>query len=206
MSCRTVLRRSSVPLWPAGAGRPVCRAHSGARWGKASGAVNAVHPWRSAPRRRWSAFGAPACYDTRTNVQFGEGGAGAFSDGKLNTGTKDARARFVPPVVCGGGSPPGNILWDAKPHIGTDLASWGRESHPEEIRSLGGEVRFYAAVSDLRVQDGRLSAVVLENGGNDRLFSSHFGGGPQRARDTFRMLEKRGVRLEPKPFFARSAH
>lgn len=143
-------------------------------------------------------FWSTGLLDTRTNVQFGEGGAGAFSDGKLNTGTKDARARFVLRSLAEAGAPR-EILWDAKPHIGTDLLPGAVKTIREEIRSLGGEVRFYAAVSDLRVQDGRLSAIVLENGETIDCSRLILAVG-HSARDTFRMLEKRGVRLEPKPF------
>ena len=79
--------------------------------------------------------------DTSSNVQFGEGGAGTFSDGKLNTGTKDVRIRKVLEEFVTAGAPE-EILYDAKPHVGTDRLHTVVKNLRETIRSLGGEVRF----------------------------------------------------------------
>ena len=91
--------------------------------------------------------------DPESNVQFGEGGAGAFSDGKLNTGTKDLRHRFILEelVRCGA---PEEILYDAKPHVGTDLLRGVITSIRKEIESLGGEVHFNTALTGLEQKNG----------------------------------------------------
>ena len=143
-------------------------------------------------------FWSTGLLDTGTNVQFGEGGAGTFSDGKLNTGTKDPRARLVLQVFAEAGAPR-EILWEAKPHIGTDRLPGAVRAIREEIRSLGGEVRFHTRADDLLTRNGRLSGVVLGDG--ERLECSRLilavG---HSARDTFRMLDRQGIALEQKPF------
>ena len=143
-------------------------------------------------------FWSTGLLDTETNVQFGEGGAGTFSDGKLNTGTKDARARLVLREFAAAGAPR-EILWEAKPHIGTDRLPGAVKAMREEIISLGGEVRFHSAVTGLRTRDGRLSGVEV-NGGETIPCSRLLLAVGHSARDTFRMLERAGVRLEQKPF------
>ncbi len=143
-------------------------------------------------------FWSTGLLDTETNVQFGEGGAGTFSDGKLNTGTKDARARLVLREFAAAGAPQ-EILWEAKPHIGTDRLPGAVKAMREEIISLGGEVRFHSAVTGLRTRDGRLSGVEV-NGRETIPCSRLLLAVGHSARDTFRMLERAGVRLEQKPF------
>ncbi len=138
--------------------------------------------------------------DTECNVQFGEGGAGTFSDGKLNTLIKDPdginRAVLREFVKAGA---PGNILYDAKPHIGTDILKNVVKNIREEIRSLGGEVRFDSKLTDIKISDGKLKSVIV----NDRqeiecralvLAIGH------SARDTFDLLYKRGLFMTGKPF------
>ncbi|MCR4588428.1 MAG: NAD(P)-binding protein [Lachnospiraceae bacterium] len=146
------------------------------------------------------AFWKSGRLDPASNVQFGEGGAGTFSDGKLNTGVKDpfGRNRFVLEtfVECGA---PGNILYDAKPHIGTDLLRVVVRNLREKIIALGGEVRFEAKVTGL-LQDGdHITGVELEDGA--RLLSDHvilaIG---HSARDTFRMLDTMDLAMEAKAF------
>lgn len=96
--------------------------------------------------------------DPNSNVQFGEGGAGTFSDGKLNTGTKDTRQREVLRQFVLHGAPP-EILIDAKPHIGTDKLPGVVRAFREEILALGGEVRFETRLDDLIVYNGALQGV-----------------------------------------------
>ena len=139
----------------------------------------------------------PSC-----NVQFGEGGAGTFSDGKLNTGTKDERIFFVLQTLCEHGAPE-DILFDAKPHVGTDKLPQTVRAIREEIKSLGGEVRFNTQMTDLLVKNNAVCGVVAEtNGVNETIETAHvilaIG---HSARDTFKMLfEKSCVPMEPKPF------
>lgn len=136
--------------------------------------------------------------DPENNVQFGEGGAGTFSDGKLTTRIKDPRSRKVLEEFVAAGAPE-EILWDAKPHIGTDLLRGVVRNIREKIISLGGEVRFQAKLTGFSFQNGRLHAVLLENGetletGDAVLALGH------SARDTFELLEREGFALEQKPF------
>ena len=100
----------------------------------------------------------------QSNVQFGEGGAGTFSDGKLTTGIKDARIRKVLEEFVAAGAPK-EILYKQKPHIGTDVLRLVVKNIREEIKRLGGEVRFNTLVEDLRVEDGRVSGVICAQGG-----------------------------------------
>ncbi|MDO4846391.1 MAG: FAD-binding protein, partial [Oscillospiraceae bacterium] len=134
--------------------------------------------------------------DPESNVQFGEGGAGTFSDGKLNTGTKDPRIRRVLEQLVHFGAQE-EILVDAKPHIGTDVLRKVVRNLREELLSLGGEIRFGAKLTALCVESGALTAVCC---GSETI--------PCRdlilaighsARDTFRMLLDAGVPMEPKP-------
>ena len=100
----------------------------------------------------------------QSNVQFGEGGAGTFSDGKLTTGIKDARIRKVLEEFVAAGAPK-EILYKQKPHIGTDVLRLLVKNIREEIKRLGGEVRFNTLVEDLRVEDGRVSGVICAQDG-----------------------------------------
>ena len=100
----------------------------------------------------------------QSNVQFGEGGAGTFSDGKLTTGIKDARIRKVLEEFVAAGAPK-EILYKQKPHIGTDVLRLVVKNIREEIKRLGGEVRFNTLVEDLRVENGRVSGVICAQDG-----------------------------------------
>ena len=102
--------------------------------------------------------------DTSSNVQFGEGGAGTFSDGKLNTGTKDARIRKVLTEFAENGAPK-EILYLAKPHIGTDMLKTTVRNIRKKIISLGGEVMFETKLTSLKASDGRLTGAVFEKSG-----------------------------------------
>ena len=138
--------------------------------------------------------------DPISNVQFGEGGAGLFSDGKLYSQIKDPRylGRKVMQEFVRAGAP-AEILYVSKPHIGTFRLTGVVSSMRREIISLGGEVRFESKVTDLLIENGRVEGVMLESG--EALHSRHvvlaLG---HSSRDTFRMLERRGVFMEAKPF------
>ena len=135
-----------------------------------------------------------------SNVQFGEGGAGLFSDGKLYSQIKDPKfyGRKVMREFVRAGAP-AEILYVSKPHIGTFRLTGVVSKMREEIISLGGEVRFESKVTDLLIERGQIEGVVLASG--ETLYSRHvvlaLG---HSSRDTFRMLEHRRVYLEAKPF------
>lgn len=135
-----------------------------------------------------------------SNVQFGEGGAGAFSDGKLTTGIKDIRCREVLRVFHSHGAPK-NILTDAKPHIGTDVLKTVIKSIREEIIALGGEVRFGHKLTKINTENGRLLSVEVDCESPytlplDRLVLAI----GHSARDTFYMLRDEGFQMIKKPF------
>ncbi len=139
--------------------------------------------------------------DTRSNVQFGEGGAGTFSDGKLNTGTSDPRNRWVLEQFVRFGAQE-NILYDAKPHVGTDVLLHVVQKLRHRVIELGGEVRFCAKLTGLQKEGGKLTGIMAETPTGtetlscDRLILAI----GHSARDTFRMLLDQGLLLEPKPF------
>jgi len=139
----------------------------------------------------------------QSNVQFGEGGAGTFSDGKLTTGIKDIRIRKVLDEMVAAGAP-SDILYKQKPHIGTDLLRTVVKNIRQQIIRLGGEVRFETCVEEIQVEDGRISGVRVTDLTCDVadfvpcqtlvLAVGH------SARDTFRMLRDCGIAMEQKPF------
>ena len=98
--------------------------------------------------------------DLTSNVQFGEGGAGAFSDGKLNTGTKDLRHRFILEelVRCGA---PEEVLYDAKPHVGTDYLHIALKNLRRELLDLDADIRFESQLTDLDIRDGALHGITV---------------------------------------------
>lgn len=135
-----------------------------------------------------------------SNVQFGEGGAGTFSDGKLNTLVKDrnGRNREVLRIFVRAGAPE-EILYEAKPHIGTDLLMLIVRNMREEILAWGGEVRFGSKVTDILIDGGAIQGIVIN--GTERLRTDTvvlaIG---HSARDTFQMLYERAVPMEAKAF------
>lgn len=131
------------------------------------------------------------------NVQFGEGGAGTFSDGKLNTGIKNPRSRTVLEVLNRHGAPD-KILTDAKPHIGTDILVNVVKSIREEIISLGGEIRFDTKLRSIKTQNGKL--ISVNAGGNEIPCDCLIIATGHSARDTFKMLLNSGVEMVKKPF------
>ena len=135
--------------------------------------------------------------DTESNVQFGEGGAGAFSDGKLNTGVdkkevKEALSEFVRAGA------PEEILYLSRPHIGSDRLPDMVKNIRKEIISLGGSVRFNEKLQDLKVEGGKLKKIVT-SGGEMPVSAAVIAVG-HSARDTFSMLFERGVFMESKDF------
>ena len=136
--------------------------------------------------------------DTRSNVQFGEGGAGTFSDGKLNTGVNNPRIGWVLEQFVKAGARE-DILYDAKPHVGTDVLLEVVQNLRKRILSLGGEVRFHTQVTGLCVEAGKLSGLKLESGEIIPCDTAVLAIG-HSARDIFEMLDGMGIPMEPKPF------
>lgn len=150
--------------------------------------------------KKVAAFWAGGPLDPNSNVQFGEGGAGTFSDGKLNTLVKDktGRNQMVLKTFAQFGADPA-IVYQAKPHIGTDVLAGVVRAIREEIIRLGGQVRFSSLVTGLKMSDGRLTGVVLESGEVIPAQAAVLAVG-HSARDTFRVLEGLGIAMEAKPF------
>ncbi|MCR4704803.1 MAG: NAD(P)-binding protein [Lachnospiraceae bacterium] len=150
-------------------------------------------------------FWATGRLDPSSNVQFGEGGAGTFSDGKLNTlvKDKDGRGREVLRVFQEAGAP-GDILVDAKPHVGTDILCKVVKTMREEIIRCGGEVLFESQLVDISIKDGALSEIVVSKRTSEQnvvipcnclvLAIGH------SARDTFSMLDAHGFPMQAKDF------
>lgn len=137
-----------------------------------------------------------------SNVQFGEGGAGTFSDGKLTTGIKKDKftAKVIKELYAAGA--PQEILYLAKPHIGTDNLRIVVKNIRQKIISLGGEYRFNTKLEDLIIKDGKITAVqILCHGQRLELPAGRvFLAIGHSARDTFEMLHRRGVFMQQKPF------
>ncbi len=147
------------------------------------------------------AFRRTGVLNTADNVQFGHGGAATFSDGKLNSGIKDPRSRMVLETFVQAGAPT-SILWQAKPHIGTDELRHTVRGLREEMVCHGGEVRFYSQVTDIVVRDGTLTALRVRAAEGEYELPCEqaiFAIG-HSARDTFTMLRDRGLPMEQKPF------
>ena len=146
-------------------------------------------------------FWATGELDLTSNVQFGEGGAGAFSDGKLNTGTRDIRHRWILEQLAACGAPE-SILTDAKPHVGTDMLHVTLVNLRRQLLDLGAQVRFGHRVTGLRVRDGALEGLEVSSpeGGYVLPARQAVLALGHSARDTFEMLHRRGVPMEAKPF------
>ena len=151
--------------------------------------------------RKVQEFWATGKLDPKCNVQFGEGGAGTFSDGKLNTGVKNERCRWVLEQLADAGAH-GEILFDAKPHVGTDVLLTVVQNIREKIIHLGGEVRFDTQMLRIQQENGRLTGLWICQNGEETLLPCRqailaIG---HSARDTFRQLLQDGIPMEPKPF------
>lgn len=146
-------------------------------------------------------FWREGVFDSESNVQFGEGGAGTFSDGKLYTQIKDRdnRCRKILEELAAHGAPE-DILVNARPHIGTDKLIKVLRHLRESIHRLGGEIRYESRVTDFNVNaGGALSGVVLSNGEVVPAEAAIFAVG-HSARDVFEWMLKKEVPMEPKPF------
>lgn len=142
----------------------------------------------------WSGGGL----DEESNVQFGEGGAGTFSDGKLTTRVRDANIAWVLENLARFGAPP-EVRIQAKPHIGTDRLREVVVAIREHLVASGFAVRFGAKLTGLSIRDGVVMSVRVNDREEQPVGALILAPG-HSARDTYRMLEQQGVRLEPKPF------
>ena len=146
-------------------------------------------------------FHSGGVLDPESNVQFGEGGAGTFSDGKLNTGIKDARIRTVLETFVKFGAT-NDILWLAKTHIGTDVLRRVIVNMRNHITELGGEFHFDTRVEKINISNGKVSEICAKNGDNEQIYSiddvilaiGH------SARDTFYSLDQSNIPMIQKPF------
>lgn len=137
--------------------------------------------------------------DPKSNVQFGEGGAGTFSDGKLNTAVKDpsGRNRFILETFVQFGAP-GEILYESKPHIGTDILSQVIQNMRNDLKGRGADFLFETCVKDLIIEEGALRAVVTDRQTIPSSVAILALG--HSARDTFVMLKERKIPMECKNF------
>lgn len=143
-------------------------------------------------------FWSKAVLDVSTNVQFGEGGAGTFSDGKLTTRINDPLCRYVLEKFSEFGAPE-EILVKAKPHIGTDKLRGVIKNMREKIILLGGKVRFNSVVTDFSYENGKIKSITV-NGSEVIPCDALILAIGHSARDTFEMLYKKKIFLESKPF------
>jgi uncharacterized FAD-dependent dehydrogenase len=143
-------------------------------------------------------FWARGALDPQSNVQFGEGGAGTFSDGKLTTRVRDRRIGAVLDefIRCGA---PEEIRWQAKPHIGTDRLRQVISTLRQNLERAGARFRFNSRLTDLLLQNGTVRGVVVNDAEEIPCDLLVLAPG-HSARDTYAMLEHRGVRMEAKPF------
>ncbi len=145
---------------------------------------------------RVDAFLAGGPLDPESNVQFGAGGAGTFSDGKLVTRIHDPLCRYVLSRFVEFGAPE-EILWRAKPHIGTDLLRRVIAAMADRITALGGEIRYRCRLDDVLCASGLVRARTTDG---DFVTESLILAPGHSARDTYAMLMERGFAIEPKPF------
>ena len=151
--------------------------------------------------KKVEAFRSGGELDPECNVQFGEGGAGTFSDGKLATGIRDRRIKFVLRTFYNNGASE-EILYDAKPHVGTDKLIGIVQGVRREIISLGGEVCFGAKLTGIKAQNNRLEGVVYTDicGEHELRCTDMILAIGHSARDTFKMLFDMGIPMQPKAF------
>lgn len=190
------MRPAVVGMGPAGLFAALCLAEAGLKpiileRGKPVEArtIDVEHFWKTGE------------LDTGSNVQFGEGGAGTFSDGKLTTGVNDARIRFVLQKLAAFGAPE-DILYLSKPHIGTDRLRRVVAAMRHELIRLGCDIRFGHKLDSLGFENGCLKEIgVKSDDGAYTIDARQLILAPgNSARDTFEMLKRCGVRLSPKSF------
>lgn len=139
--------------------------------------------------------------DTHTNVQFGEGGAGAFSDGKLNSGIHDKRCQYVLDTFAKYGASE-EITYTAKPHVGTDVLATVVKNMRNAIINSGGEVRFLTTLTGILTKNGKVSGVTVKNENEEYIIDTEnvilaIG---HSARDTYKMIKSLGADMEQKNF------
>lgn len=139
--------------------------------------------------------------DPSSNVLFGEGGAGTFSDGKLHTGVKDPRCRLVLEELARAGAPD-SILWQAQPHVGTDYLRRAVKGLRAAVIAAGGKVLFEHRLTDLILRDGTLCGINVETPDTTYTLDAErvILATGHSARDTAAMLYQRAMRMEAKPF------
>ena len=147
------------------------------------------------------AFWNTGALDSRSNVQFGEGGAGTFSDGKLNTGVNNPRIQWILQQFVSAGAQE-DILYDAKPHVGTDMLHIALQNMRRELLSLGADIRFGHKLTGIAVKENHLTALTVEGPQGTYTLSCRqallaLG---HSARDTVEMLHGAGVAMTAKPF------
>ncbi len=143
-------------------------------------------------------FFATGELDEKSNVQFGEGGAGTFSDGKLNTGVSNPRIGWILSQLVRFGARE-NILYDARPHVGTDVLLMVVQNLRARVIKLGGEVRFNTQVTGLVTEGDKLTGLRTADGEIIDCDTAVLAIG-HSARDTFEMLHESGIPMEPKAF------
>ncbi|GFI62198.1 hypothetical protein IMSAG049_01372 [Clostridiales bacterium] len=145
-------------------------------------------------------FWSGGAFNPESNVQFGEGGAGTFSDGKLTTRTKDKRVTYVTKKLLEAGAPE-EIAYEAKPHIGTDKLRDVVKNIRKKIIALGGEVRFESKLIGIEMENGEVIAVIVND--KEKIYTkSLILAIGHSARDTLEMLFESGIKMEQKPFAA----
>ena len=148
-----------------------------------------------------SRFFTSSTLDTESNIQFGEGGAGAFSDGKLKVGSMDGVKHFVLSEFVRAGADE-DILYTVGAHLGTDKLPSIVERIRERIISLGGEFHYSARLVDILCRDGSVTAAVIEKDGKREIFDTGtlFLATGHSARDVFAMLFEKGIPMQSRPF------
>jgi len=132
-----------------------------------------------------------------SNIQFGEGGAGTFSDGKLYTLINDPRSKYVFSKLIEAGAP-AEIAWSGTPHIGTDKLRGVIKNMRQKLIALGAEIRFETCLSDLKIKDGKLTAIIVNNQ-EEILVDDLILATGHSARDTYQMLYERNIKMTAKP-------
>ena len=143
-------------------------------------------------------FWQTGTFDEMSNVQFGEGGAGTFSDGKLTTRVNDPLMSQVLEILVQAGAPP-EITYLHKPHIGTDKLRGVVKHIRQEIIALGGQVEFESCVTDVKIEEGSIKGIIVNDNRYIPCSLALFAIG-HSARDTYKMLHSHGIAMEAKPF------
>lgn len=145
-----------------------------------------------------NSFWQKGVLDKNSNVQFGEGGAGTFSDGKLNTRIGDKRQKFVLETFVKFGAP-AEILYKAKPHIGTDLLCGVIKNMRKELIRMGAEIRFNSTVTDFEINNNEICGIEINNSETVKCKDIILAIG-HSSRDTYEKLFQKGIVIDPKPF------